>query len=105
MYAHARKLDYFSTECKYAPNAYRHNKLWRADGYPSRNQNANSSQKYCQACVLLKSLNDGLPTTSVGVEGQRTRMVASEIPATDSGPTDMGDNSVCNPDCECLRTH
>ncbi len=23
MYAHARKLDYFSTECKYAPNAYR----------------------------------------------------------------------------------
>ncbi len=23
MYAFARKLDYFSTECKYAPNAYR----------------------------------------------------------------------------------
>lgn len=23
MYAHVRKLDYFSTECKYAPNSYR----------------------------------------------------------------------------------
>ena len=23
MYAHHKKLDYFSTECKYAPNAYR----------------------------------------------------------------------------------
>ena len=25
MYAHHKKLDYFSTECKYSPNAYRGN--------------------------------------------------------------------------------
>ena len=25
LYAHHKKLDYFSTECKYSPNAYRGN--------------------------------------------------------------------------------
>lgn len=135
MYAHARKLDYFSTECKYAPMAYRgHVRAYvkdleklrpRAilDIISSGEQMAIrqgvkmpiqgncvacgyiSSQEYCQACVLLKSLNDGLPATSVGVEGRRTRIAAAEIPAPDSAPIDGGENSPCNPDCECLLNH
>ncbi|VDL96190.1 unnamed protein product [Schistocephalus solidus] len=159
MYAHARKLDYFSTECKYAPMAYRYfwvttflstclgvmcepmSRTWKSsvqgrsskpylppicfltDIISSGEQMAIrqgvkmpiqgncvacgyiSSQEYCQACVLLKSLNDGLPATSVGVEGRRTRIAAAEIPAPDSAPTDGGENSPCNPDCECLLNH
>nr|VZH99974.1 unnamed protein product [Spirometra erinaceieuropaei] len=132
MYAHARKLDYFSTECKYAPMAYRgHVRAYVKDleklrpraildiissgermairqGVKMPTQGNCiacgyiSSQKYCQACVLLKSLNDGLPATSVGVEGQRIRVAASENPASDSERTGRDDSSLCNPDCECL---
>ncbi|KAL7064460.1 hypothetical protein AAHC03_04758 [Spirometra sp. Aus1] len=144
MYAHARKLDYFSTECKYAPMAYRyfwiiafilifrgHVRAYVKDleklrpraildiissgermairqGVKMPTQGNCiacgyiSSQKYCQTCVLLKSLNDGLPATSVGVEGQRIRVAASENPASDSERTGRDDSSLCNPDCECL---
>uniref|UniRef100_A0A5K3EF76 Cytoplasmic tRNA 2-thiolation protein 1 n=1 Tax=Mesocestoides corti TaxID=53468 RepID=A0A5K3EF76_MESCO len=96
MYAIARKLDYFSTECKYAPNAYRGfarayikdleklrprsildiissgEQMVIRQGVKKPTQGTCSacgyisSQKFCQACVLLKTLNDGLPAVQIG---------------------------------------
>ncbi|KAL3320161.1 cytosolic thiouridylase subunit Ctu1 [Cichlidogyrus casuarinus] len=91
MYAHARKLDYFSTECKYSPNAYRgytrelikEYELIRPRSiidiiYSGEQLAAKqtvklptegkcercqfvASQRLCQACLLLEGLNRGMP--------------------------------------------
>lgn len=96
MYAHLHKLDYFSTECKYAPHAYRgfartfikdlerlrprsiidiinsgEQMAVRDDvKMPIRSLCTKcghvSSQPVCQACTLLDGLNSGLPQLSVG---------------------------------------
>lgn len=98
MYAHMHKLDYFSTECKYAPNAYRgHVRAFIKDLERFRprcildiissgeqltvrtdvktlvkgvceNCGYVSSQPTCQACTLLNHLNAGLPRIQL-VEG------------------------------------
>lgn len=103
MYAHARKLDYFSTECKYAPNSYRgHVRAYIKDLENLRPRSILdiiasgeqmtikegvkvavqgncaacgyiSSQKFCQACVLLKTLNDGLPEIAISEDGVARR--------------------------------
>ncbi|TPP63806.1 Cytoplasmic tRNA 2-thiolation protein 1, partial [Fasciola gigantica] len=95
MYAHMHKLDYFSTECKYAPHAYRgfartfikdlerlhprsildiitsgEQMAVREDvKMPVRSLctkcGSVSSQPVCQACTLLGSLNSGLPRLSL----------------------------------------
>ncbi|KAK4473507.1 hypothetical protein MN116_002869 [Schistosoma mekongi] len=95
MYAHMHKLDYFSTECKYAPQAYRGHvrsfikELERirprtiidiiASGErmairsdvkmpqksACRKCGCISSQPICQACILLAQLNSGLPQITV----------------------------------------
>ncbi|KAA0193974.1 Cytoplasmic tRNA 2-thiolation protein 1 [Fasciolopsis buskii] len=96
MYAHLHKLDYFSTECKYAPHAYRGfartfikdlerlrprsiidiinsgEQLAVRDDVkmPTRSLctkcGSVSSQPVCQACTLLEGLNSGLPQLAVG---------------------------------------
>ena len=96
MYAYFKKLDYFSTECVYSPNAYRgHARTFLKDLEALRpscildiihsGDNLSvkeevkkavqgtckrcgyiSSQELCKACVLLEGLNRGLPRLGIG---------------------------------------
>lgn len=96
MYAYFKKLDYFSTECIYAPNAYRGHvrellkdmekvkastiidiihsgeklALDSATQVPTKMNCEKcgfvSSNKLCKACVLLEGLNSGKPRTAIG---------------------------------------
>ncbi|KAJ8470445.1 hypothetical protein OPV22_024788 [Ensete ventricosum] len=96
MYAYFKKLDYFSTECIYSPNAYRgfarefikdlERMRPRAildiirSGENFRTATSTkmpeqgtcercgyiSSQKLCKACLLLEGLNRGLPKLGIG---------------------------------------
>ncbi|CAH2074648.1 unnamed protein product, partial [Iphiclides podalirius] len=96
MYAHYKKLVYFSTECVFAPNAYRgHARALLKDMEKIRPScimdiiysgetmavkdevilptqrtctrcNFVSSQEVCKACVLLEGLNKGLPKLGIG---------------------------------------
>ncbi|XP_033095964.1 cytoplasmic tRNA 2-thiolation protein 1-like isoform X2 [Anneissia japonica] len=96
MYAYFKKLDYFSTECIYSPNAYRgHARTFLKDLEKIRpssiidiihsgeslsikkdvkmptqgtcNQCGYiSSHTVCKACVLLEGLNKGLPKLAIG---------------------------------------
>ncbi|RKP07129.1 hypothetical protein THASP1DRAFT_31062 [Thamnocephalis sphaerospora] len=98
MYAYFKKLDYFSTECIYSPNAYRgyaraflkdleasrpsaildiihagEALLIRADvKMPTQGQCERcgyvASNRLCKACVLLEGLNRGLP--KLGISGR-----------------------------------
>jgi cytoplasmic tRNA 2-thiolation protein 1 len=91
LYAYFKKLDYFSTECLYAPNAYRGHAraflkdleacrptaildiLYSAESFRiqqdvklPRQQTCTrcqyiSSQALCKACLLLDTLNQGNP--------------------------------------------
>ncbi|XP_064471138.1 cytoplasmic tRNA 2-thiolation protein 1-like [Ornithodoros turicata] len=96
MYAHFKRLDYFSTECIYSPNAYRgHARTYLKDlesirptvildiihsgecmavkeGVKLPVQGTCekcgyiSSQKTCKACVMLEGLNKGVPRLGIG---------------------------------------
>lgn len=102
MYAYFKKLDYFSTECIYSPNAYRgYARTFLKDleairpsaiidiihsgeafeiksGVKMPTQQTCtrcgyiSSNELCKACVLLEGLNRGLPRLGITRE-QRTR--------------------------------
>lgn len=95
-YAYFKKLDYFSTECIYSPNAYRGNArafikdLERVRPtaiidiiYSGETMSVKkevkmpvqgtcsrcgyvSSQTLCKACLLLEGLNRGLPRLGIG---------------------------------------
>ncbi|KAI5669046.1 hypothetical protein M9H77_18899 [Catharanthus roseus] len=95
-YAYFKRLDYFSTECIYSPNAYRgfarefikdlerirpraildiikSGEDFRISMYTKMPEQSNcercgyiSSQKWCKACVLLEGLNRGLPKLGIG---------------------------------------
>jgi cytoplasmic tRNA 2-thiolation protein 1 len=95
-YAYYKKLDYFSTECTYSPNAYRGYAREFIKDLESIRPRAIldiiksgesfrfalttkmpeqgtcekcgyiSSQKWCKACVLLDGLNRGLPRLGIG---------------------------------------
>eukprot|EP00731_Ephydatia_muelleri_P009486 Em0005g72a len=99
MYAYFKKLDYFSTECVYSPNAYRgHARAFLKDlealrpsciidivhsgdsmavrGEVKMPVQGNcqrcgyiSSQTLCKACVLLAGLNKGMPQLGIGRAG------------------------------------
>ncbi|XP_050345098.1 cytoplasmic tRNA 2-thiolation protein 1 [Nymphalis io] len=105
MYAHYKKLVYFSTECVFAPNAYRgHARALLKDmekirptcimdiiysgetmavkeevSLPSQRVcircNFVSSQEVCKACVLLEGLNKGLPKLGIGKSSKAKRML------------------------------
>ncbi|KAL7128236.1 hypothetical protein ABFS83_14G302600 [Erythranthe nasuta] len=96
MYAYFKRLDYFSTECIYSPNAYRgfarefikdlerirpraildiikSGEDFRISTTTKMPEQGNcercgyiSSQKWCKACVLLEGLNRGLPKMGIG---------------------------------------
>ena len=96
LYAYFKKLDYFSTECIYSPNAYRgHARAFLKDLEAVRpsaimdvihsGENLSvrddvkmpvqgicgrcgyiSSQALCKSCVLLEGLNRGLPRLGIG---------------------------------------
>ena len=96
MYAYFKKLDYFSTECIYSPNAYRgHARAYLKDLESVRSSviidiiysgdslsvkedvqlpvqgkckqcGYISSQDLCKACLLLEGLNRGLPRLGIG---------------------------------------
>ncbi|XP_072384281.1 cytoplasmic tRNA 2-thiolation protein 1 [Diabrotica undecimpunctata] len=105
MYAYFKKLIYFSTECIFAPNAYRgHARVLLKDlekidpavimniihsGETIKvNESANmptlmnctrcgyvSSQEICKACVLLEGLNKGLPRLGIGKSSKVKRIL------------------------------
>ena len=96
MYAYFKKLDYFSTECIYSPNAYRGyaraylkdlerirpssiiDIIYSGDSLAVKSDvkmpvqgtcsrcGYISSQELCKACVLLEGLNRGLPRVGIG---------------------------------------
>ena len=96
MYAYFKKLDYFSTECVYSPNAYRGHArgflkdleavrpsvivdiIYSGDSLQVRDEvrmpvqgtckrcGYISSQELCKACILLEGLNRGLPKLGIG---------------------------------------
>ncbi|XP_055586311.1 cytoplasmic tRNA 2-thiolation protein 1 [Uranotaenia lowii] len=106
MYAHFKKLVYFSTECVFAPNAYRGHaraflknlekirpsaimdiihsgeQLKFKDSIKKLTKrmctkcNFISSQEVCKACVLLEGLNRGLPKLGIGKKSKAERMIA-----------------------------
>ncbi|PON33010.1 2-thiocytidine tRNA biosynthesis protein [Parasponia andersonii] len=95
-YAYFKRLDYFSTECIYSPNAYRgfarefikdlerirpraildiiksgeDFRISTTTKMPEQGTCERcgyiSSQKWCKACVLLEGLNRGLPKLGIG---------------------------------------
>ncbi|PSN44665.1 Cytoplasmic tRNA 2-thiolation protein 1 [Blattella germanica] len=103
MYAYFKKLHYFSTECVFAPNAYRgHARAFLKDlekirptaimdilhsgeslsiregvNLPERGTCSRcgfvSSQKLCKACVLLEGLNRGLPKLGISKTSKANR--------------------------------
>lgn len=108
MYAHFKRLVYFSTECIFAPNAYRgHARKYLKDlekirpsvimdiihsgeqlkfnestKMPQRSRCTRcgfvASQALCKACVLLEGLNRGLPKLGIGKKSKGDRMVARQ---------------------------
>ncbi|CAH0406681.1 unnamed protein product [Chilo suppressalis] len=105
MYAHYKKLVYFSTECVFAPNAYRgHARALLKDmekirpscimdiiysgetmavkedvSLPTQRLCVRckfvSSQEVCKACVLLEGLNKGLPRLGIGKSSKAKKML------------------------------
>ena len=107
MYAHFKKLNYFSTECIYAPGAFRgfarefvkdleairpssiadiitSGESIRVNEIAASQQEGRcvqcgymSSQKVCKACLLIEGLNKGKP--KMGLEKQRKNVVSESI--------------------------
>lgn len=113
LYAYFKKLDYFSTECIYSPNAYRgyartflkdlervrassimdiiHSgeNLSVRDGVKMPVQGTCSrcgyisSQALCKSCVLLEGLNRGLPKLGIGKHHRLHNKILSQQPLTE----------------------
>ncbi|XP_054275369.1 cytoplasmic tRNA 2-thiolation protein 1-like [Macrosteles quadrilineatus] len=113
MYAYFKKLVYFSTECVFAPNAYRGHaraflkdlemirpsaimdiihsgeKLAVREGVklPDRGTCTRcgfvSSQPVCKACTLLEGLNKGMPKLGIGKSSLAKRMINAKTVTTD----------------------
>ena len=111
MYAYYKKLDYFTTECVYSPNAYRgHARTFlkaleavrgtsiidvihsgecmavrKEVKMPTqgtcRQCGYISSQELCKACVLLEGLNRGLPRLGVG-KSSKVKKALTEVAAS-----------------------
>ncbi|CAG8464441.1 3717_t:CDS:10 [Paraglomus brasilianum] len=109
MYAYFKKLDYFSTECVYSPNAYRgYARTFLKDLESIRpstiidiihsgeafqiKQDVKlptqgtckrcgymSSNELCKACILLEGLNRGLPKLGIG-KTNRMRKIHGDMP-------------------------
>lgn len=107
MYAYFKQLVYFSTECIFAPNAYRgHARTYLKDlerirpssildiihsgetlqvkegiKLPERRNCSRcgfvSSQEICKACIMLEGLNRGLPKLGIGKSAKVKRALES----------------------------
>ncbi|XP_077977159.1 cytoplasmic tRNA 2-thiolation protein 1-like [Glandiceps talaboti] len=128
MYAYFKKLDYFSTECIYSPNAYRgHARAFLKDLEAVRSSaiidiihsgeslsikkdirmptqmtctqcGYISSNTTCKACVLLEGLNKGLPKLGIG----KTNKVRQKLAALSSNEASKkGDNAKVEKDRRC----
>lgn len=126
MYAYFKKLDYFSTECVYAPNSYRgHARAFLKDleairpsaiidiihsgesfqvrqglSLPSQGTCERcghiSSQNICKACVMLDGLNRGQPKLGIG-KSSKVDIIRS---------SNHKQSSVCRKDaCDCSLPH
>ncbi|XP_044733418.1 cytoplasmic tRNA 2-thiolation protein 1 [Chrysoperla carnea] len=132
MYAHFRKLVYFSTECVFAPNAYRGHartllkdlekvrpsvimdiihsgetlQISKTAKMPQvgvcKSCNFVSSQEICKACFLLQGLNRGLPKLGIGKTSKSKKMLA-EQEAKDKLLLNDSDKS-CN-NCTCNKSN
>ncbi|XP_073023822.1 cytoplasmic tRNA 2-thiolation protein 1 isoform X3 [Primulina eburnea] len=121
MYAYFKRLDYFSTECIYSPNAYRgfarefikdlerirpraildiiksgeDFRISTSTKMPGQGNCEKcgyiSSQKWCKACVLLDGLNRGLPKMGIG----RTRGLDNECNKDTSNGTKSLQSKQC----------
>jgi len=124
MYAYFKKLDYFSTECIYSPNAYRgyartyikdlekirpssiidiiHSgesmQVKKDTKMPTQTTCSRchfiSSNEVCKACVLLEGLNKGRPRLGIGKIHKERRKWQEEL-AAQAQQTDL-DNSKQN---------
>ncbi|XP_008296100.1 cytoplasmic tRNA 2-thiolation protein 1 [Stegastes partitus] len=113
LYAYFKKLDYFSTECIYSPNAYRgYARTFLKDLESIRpstimdiihsGENLSvregvkmpvqgtcsrcgyiSSQALCKSCVLLEGLNRGLPKLGIGKHHRLHDKILSQQPLTE----------------------
>lgn len=113
LYAYFKKLDYFSTECIYSPNAYRgHARTFLKDLESVRpssimdiihsGENLSvrdgvkmpvqgtcqrcgyiSSQSLCKSCVLLEGLNRGLPKLGIGKHHRLHDKILTQQPFTE----------------------
>ncbi|KAI4461614.1 atpase of the pp superfamily-related [Holotrichia oblita] len=126
MYAYFRKLVYFSTECVFAPNAYRgHARILLKDlekidpsvimniiqsgeslvinedrKLPSLTKCQKcayvSSQQICKACILLEGLNRGLPKLGIGKSSRVNKLI------TENNRQNNCCNDNCNKNCTNL---
>lgn len=109
MYAYLKKLIYFSTECIFAPNAYRgyartflkdlekirassiidiihsgerldiKSTIKMPDKRVCSRCKFISSQEICKACMLLEGLNRGLPKLGIGKSQKAMKIINSNI--------------------------
>ncbi|XP_028038180.1 cytoplasmic tRNA 2-thiolation protein 1 [Bombyx mandarina] len=126
MYAHYKKLVYFSTECVFAPNAYRgHARALLKDmekirpscimdiiysgetmsikeevSLPTQRLcircNFVSSQEVCKACVLLEGLNKGLPKLGIGKSSKVKKLLDEYNTRQNNLETIVKDLEDCN---------
>ena len=131
MYAYFKKLDYFSTECIYSPNAYRgHARTFIKDAEKIRpsaiidiihsgeslciKKDAKmpvqgncercgyiSSQKVCKACVMLEGLNRGLPKLGIGKTHKVRRLAGLDSEGSNPVTFEKHDSSTCTK-TDCL---
>lgn len=110
MYAHFKRLDYFSTECVYSPNAYRGyartflkdleavrpsailDILHSAENFTIAEETKMptlrecercgyiASNRLCKACVLLEGLNRGQPRIALGGDRRRAGWTENSRP-------------------------
>ncbi|GCB75759.1 hypothetical protein scyTo_0020393, partial [Scyliorhinus torazame] len=120
LYAYFKKLDYFSTECVYSPNAYRgYARAFLKDLESIRTsaimdvihsgENLSikedvkmptqgtctrcgyiSSQKLCKACALLEGLNRGLPKLGIGKHHKLHNRLLNKEPLTEDEEKKLG---------------
>jgi len=134
MYAYFKKLDYFSTECIYSPNAYRgHARTFLKDlesirpssiidiihsgeslqikkdaKMPTQGNCTKcgyiSSQPLCKACVMLEGLNRGLPKLGIGKTHKGKGKAILQSAISDSLSTSSSTSSISTIDNESLST-
>jgi len=128
LYAYYKKLDYFSTECVYSPNAYRGNArdflkdlesirpssildiIHSAQTFRFKADNKQptigvctrcgfmSSNTICKACVMLEGLNKGLPRIALSKEKNQRQFLQNNS-NNNNAIRGCGGNNKCTNNC------